>query len=369
MVAARAFREAARLRVDTSGRWADPQLEGMVAEKDTPEESMPMWEVSLQQPLPPWGERGARRTLARAQATMSAAEADEQAGMVAAEVARLLAERAASGQRINLLQSQRERMDRMRAAMATRAGSGQGRLGDVLALQSRLTALDLEVERASRMAEESEREVRQMLGLDESEILPAFAAPIPGDLKPEQSPALRRIAAAQDEARAMAAMARSEARPMTSVGLRFQREEAELGDEDTLGFTLMTDLPWNRSRAARAEGRAAQAVQEGRAAQADAQARKLAADLAKAERWSRLAEQTRQAAAQTRQRLEQEINTLANAAGTSGMADGNTVLMLLELWERGTELDMQVIEADLAAQSAQADLWRHATILTGEHHE
>jgi cobalt-zinc-cadmium efflux system outer membrane protein len=368
-VAASALSEADQLRVSAAGRWADPQLEGMVAEKDTPEESMPMWEVSLQQPLPAWGERGARRALARARAAMSAAEADEEAGRLAAEVARMLAENKASGQRIRLLQSQRERMDRMRAALETRAGSGQGRLGDVLALQSRLTALDLEVERESRMAEEAAREARQLLGLDETASLPEFEAPAPRDLKPEQTPALRRNAAAQDEARAMAAMARSEARPMTAFGLRFEREETGLGDEDTLGITLMTDLPWNRRRAARTDERAARAVQTGRAAEADAQARRLSTDLAKAERWSRQAEQTRQAAMQTRQRVEQELNALANAAGASGMADGTTVLMLLELWERCTELDMNVIEADLTAHYAQAALWRHASILTGEKHE
>jgi|APTNR8051073442_1049403.scaffolds.fasta_scaffold00025_79 hypothetical protein len=369
VMAARAQSEAARLRVPAAGRWADPQLEGMVAKKDTPEESMPMWEVSLQQPLPAWGERGARRARARAQAALSAAEADEQTGVLAAEVARLLAEREASARRITLLLSQRERMDRMRTALETRAGSGQGRLGDVLALQSRLTALDLEAERETRMAEESAREARQLLGLDETENLPTFEAPDPRDLKPDQTPALRRIAAAQDEARAMAAMARSEARPMASVGLRFEREEAVLGDEDTLGIILMTDLPWNRRRAARAEGRAAQAALEGRAAEADALARRLQADLAKVERWSRQAENTRHAAAQTRQRVELELNSLVTTTDTSGMADGNTVLMLLELWERGTELDMQVIEADLAAQSAQAALWRHVPLLTGEHHE
>ena len=367
--AALARSEADRLRVDAAGRWADPQLEGMVAQKDTPDDTMPMWEVSLEQPLPAWGERAARRAQARAAAAMRAAEAEMQVGELAAEVARLLAEREAHRQQITRQRDQRERMDRLRAALETRIGSGQGRVSDLLALQSRLTALDLELERETGMAEEAEREVRQILGLDENAALPAFAAPAPNSIKPEQAPALRLAAAAQDEAKAMVAMAKAEGRPMIAVGLRFEREEAEMGDEDTLGVALMTDLPWSRRNAARAEQKAAQSVRAGREAEADAEARRLSSDLAKAERWTRLMDQTRQAATETRHRVEQELHALVNATGASGMPDGSALLMLLELWERSTELDLQVIKADLAAQTAQAALWRHTSILQGEHHE
>lgn len=367
--AAQARSEADRLRAAAAGRWADPQLEGMAAQKDTPDDTMPMWEVSLEQPLPAWGERAARRAQARAAADMQAAEADLQAGELAAEVARLLAEREAHRQLTALRQNQRDRMDRMRAALDSRIGSGQGSMSDLLALQSRLTALDLEVERETRMAEEAEREARQRLGLDEQAPLPAFAAPDRDAIQPEQAPALRLAAAARDEARAMVALARAESRPMTSVSLRFEREEAAMGNEDTLGVALMTDLPWSRRGAARAEQKAAHALQVGRDAEAEAETRRLAADLAKAERWTRLAGQTRHAAAETRARVEQELNARVSAAGTAGMPGGSDLLMLLELWERSTELDAQVIEADLAAQTAQSALWLHTSILQGDHHE
>lgn len=75
------------------------------------------------------------------------------------------------------------------------------------------------------------------LGFDEQAPLPAFAAPERDTSQPEQSPTLRLAAAARDEARAMVALARAESRPIISVGLRFEREEAEMGDEDTLEGT------------------------------------------------------------------------------------------------------------------------------------
>ena len=67
--------------------------------------------------------------------------------------------------------------------------------------------------------------------------------------------------------------------------------------------------------------------------------------------------------------MEQEYDALVNAAGASGMADGSSVLMLLELLDRSTELAMQSIEAETDARMARAGLWRYQSILKGEHHE
>ncbi len=369
VLAARQRLDAARLRVDAAGRWADPELEGMYSTKDTPEEDWPMWEVNLTQPLPKYGERSADRAKAIASAKMVEAEFSMMAGTIAAETATALAERDAALQRVALLQQQLKQTEQTLASLEVRIGSGQGNMSESLVLQSRLTSLRLTIEQESFMAGEAEREARQMLGFDSENALPAFIAPSIQSIVFDKVPELMALEAQRDEARAMKDMARAGGRPMTAVGLRFEREEMSSGDEDTIGVALMTELPWNSRRSARAEASAALAELEGRDAEIDALKRRFQADIIRAELLAHLATQTKETTQKNQERLDREYEAWITSTGTTGMTGSSSVLMLIELLERSTELQMQSIDAEAEAQSARASLWRYHPFVTGDEHE
>jgi len=358
--------KAANQRINASGRWGDPELEGMYAGKDTPEESMPMWGVTLKQALPKYGERKADRARAQAATIMAEAEARMMAGEVASETARALAERDAARLRVSLLQRQLEQTERALAAVDVRIGTGQGRLSESLALQSRVTSLRLEVEKETVMVDEAEREVRQMLGLDADVSLPEFDAPNPEDMKVELAPGIQSLDAQKNEARAMTDMARADARPMTEVGLLFEREESNAGNEDTIGVTFMTDLPWNSRRYARAEALAALAELESREAEIDVLKRRLESDRIRAERLIHFAELTQKTVKENQARLDREYEAWIETTGTGGAMESSSVLMLIDLLDRSTELHLQAIEAETAARTARADLWRYQPFTLGE---
>lgn len=361
--------DAARLRAGVAGRWVDPELEVMLANKDTPEDRMPMWGVSLKQPLPKYGERGAEQARAQAVLAMAEAEADLMAGETAMAAAEALADYDAAEQRTQLLKQQLDRTERTRAAVEARLAAGQGRVSEQLALQTRLTGLRLALEQEQRRRDDADSELRQQLGLRADEPRPDFAAPEPDQIQPDAAPGLRLAEAQQAEARAMMKMARAAGRPMTAVGVTFEREEVELGNEDTVGVALMTDLPWHSHRYGRAEERAAKAELAGRLTDADTLRRRIAADLGRAQRLIRLAAETRAATENMQRRVDQEYDALMNAAGTTGMADGSSMLMLLELLDRSTDLAMQALEAETEARMARAGLWRYQSIVNGESHE
>jgi len=361
--------DAARLRVDAAGRWADAELEGMYSTKDTPEEDWPMWEVNLTQPLPKYGERSADRASAQAAVKMAEAELSLMVGTVAADSAMALAELNAALLRVDLLQQQLKQTEQTLASLDVRIGSGQGRISESLVLQSRLTSLRLAIEKDLYMAGEAEREARQMLGLDPETTLPAFVAPSIESIVFEKTPERMALEARRDEARAMKDMARAGGRPMTAVGLRFEREEMSSGDEDTIGVALMTELPWNSRRSARAEASAALAELEGRDAEIDALKRRFEADITRAERLVRLADQTRETTRENQERLDREYDAWIASTGTTGMMESSSVLMLIELLERSNDLQMQSIDAEAEAQTALAFLWRYHPFVAGDEHE
>ncbi len=361
--AARARAEAAEARTGAAGRFPDPTIEGMYSQVRQPMggEQFPMWEVTVSQPLPKAGERSADR--ARASAALSMAEADfaVMAGEMAADTAMALAEADAARARAALLEAQIARTEKILSALDARLASGTGRVADRLALQSRIASLRLMIAEDNRMADDALSEVRSRLGLAPDAPLPAFSAPAPSSIDPETVPLLRLATAKTDEARAMVRMARASARPMTSVGLRFEREEERMGNTDTIGIVFMTELPFRSRGYARAEERAARAEETAARADADSARHRARSALSRAERAERLAATSRKLAAETSARLDAEYDSLVRSAGTPAMAGAETsVLMVLEILERHTDTQLQLVEADYAARSARAELWRYA---------
>jgi outer membrane protein, heavy metal efflux system len=359
LAAARARAEAARERLGSAGRFPDPEVEGMVSRKNTPEEVMPMWEINVRQPLPKAGERAADRDRAGAVVAMVEAEFSLMAGEMAADVAMALAEAETARQRIEVLNAQIARTERVVTTIDARIATGQGRLGDRLMIQTRIAGMQLMVERDRRMAEDALSETRGRLGLKPDAALPLFEAPRDQDISIEQSPTLALATAKTTEARAMARMARASAKPMTAVGLRFEREEEPMGNVDTIGIAFMTELPWRGRGYARAEERAAQA--EATASLADAQATRyrIASALSRVERAERLAGTARRLAQETQARLEADYETLVRNAGTAGMGGESSVLMILEVLEKNTDAQLQVIDAEGSVRTARAELWRY----------
>jgi hypothetical protein len=159
----------------------------------------------------------------------------------------------------------------------------------------------------------------------------------------------------------MAKMARASGRPMTSVGLRFERERGNMGNEDIVGIAFMSEIPWRSRGYARAELRAAESEREAAKAEGHGARFRITSALTRVERAERLAETARRLATETTSRLEAQYDALIRAAGAGSAAAGeSTVLMAVEIFEQVSVTELKVIEAETAARMARAELWRYA---------
>jgi outer membrane protein, heavy metal efflux system len=350
---------AARERVDAAGRLADVEVEGMGSRMVGPMgERATMWEVNVRQPLPKRGERAADRERARAAVSMSDADYALMAGEMAADIATALAEAEGANARIRLLETQVGRLDAVLRSIEARIASGGGRLADRLTVQSRVASMQLMIEEERRMAADALAEARGRLGLDPEAPLPAFAAPTVGDIKPDEAAVVRLAVARTDSANAMVKKARASANPMTSVGVRFENERRAMGDENTLGVAFMSEIPWRNRHYARAEVRAAEA--ERGAAQTDATAARyrISAALTRVDRAERLAATARRLSSETLARLNAEFDSMIRTAG-AGSPSESAILQTVEILEKSTDTEFQVIRADTAVRAARAELWRY----------
>jgi cobalt-zinc-cadmium efflux system outer membrane protein len=351
---------AARERAESAGRLADPQVEGMTSRMDGPMgDRSTMYELNVRQPLPKRGERAADRDRARAGVSMADADYALMMGEMAADTAMALAEAESAQARIRLLETQLGRLDAVLRSIEVRLAAGtNSRIADRLTVQSRIASMQLMIEQEQKMAADALSEARGRLGLLPDSPLPGYAAPSVDDIAVENAAALRLAVARSEEAVAMAKMARASANPMTAVGLRLERERTAMGDEDTIGVAFMSEIPWRSRRYARAEVRAAEA--EHAAAQADGTAARyrISSAVTRVERAERLAETARRLSSETLGRLNAEYDSMVRAAGVAGSGE-SAVLQTVELLEKATDTELQVIQADLSARTARAELWRY----------
>lgn len=352
--------EAARARTDAAGRLPDPELEAMGSRMTGPMNARAtMWELNLRQPLPRRGERAADRDRARAAVAMSEADYALMTGEMAADTAMALAEAAGAEERVRLLEIQVARLEAVLRAIEVQLSTGtRGRLADRLTVQTRVASMQLMIEESRRMAADALAEARGRLGLAPEAPLPAYAAPAPTDVDVDRAAGIGLAAARADEATAMVRMAHASGNPMTAVGLRLERERTAMGNDDTIGLAVMSDLPWRARGYARAEVRAAQA--ERAAAQTDATAvrYRISAALTRVDRAERLADLARRLSQETIGRLDAEYDAMIRSASAASMGE-STVFQTVEVLEKVTEAQLQVIEADTAARVARAELWRY----------
>ena len=354
--------QASRERVGSAGRLADVEVEGMGSRMVGPmDERATMWEVNVRQPLPKRGERAAERERARALVAMSEADYALMAGEMAADVAVAIAEADGATERIRLLERQIQRLDAVLRSVESRIASGGGRIADRLTVQTRIAEMQLMIEEERRMSEDALADARGRLGLGPDQALPDYAAPAGDRIRPDDAAAIRLAAARTSEAHAMVKMARASARPMTSVGIRFEQERRAMGDENSLGLAFMTDLPFRSRRYARAEARAAEAERD--AAETDARAvrYRISSALTRVDRAERLAATARKLSADTLVRLNAEYDAMVRSAGVgvAGAMGDSTVLQTVEILEKTTAAELQVIRADTAVRAARAELWRY----------
>jgi outer membrane protein TolC len=363
--AARRRIDSARVRVEASGRLADPEVEAMGSRinADAMGENRDMWEVSLRQPLPRRGERAADRERAAAGVTMAEADFAMTVADLAADVAMALAEADGADEKARLLEQQIGRLAAALQSLDTRLASGlPARVADRLTVQSRLASLQLAVAEVRRTAENARAEARSRIGLDPAKALPAFSAPAVIDIRPAETSSVALASARVAEANAMGRMARASANPMTAVGLRFERERSSMGNQDTVGLAVSSEIPWRTRRYARAESRAAELARTAAQSDADAARHRTTGVISRVERAERVAATARRLAADTQARLDAEhdsLNRAISAGAAAGMGGDSAVLHAIDILDKSTELQMQIIEAEIAVRVARAELWRH----------
>lgn len=359
MAAARQRVEAARIRVESAGRLPDPEVEGMGMRTSDSGPNANNWELNLRQPLPRRGERAADRERAGAMVQAAEAEFAMLAGELAAETAAALAEHDGAIQRIQLLEAQTRRLESVLQSIDVRLGGGAGgRIGERLTVQTRIAALQLAVEQERRTAADADAEIRGRLGLAPGAPLPAYQALAATEIDVTAAPALQLASARTANAQAMSKMARAGANPMTGVGLRLERSRSGMGNEDMIGLAFMAEIPWRSRQYARAEVRAADADRAAALADGEAARHQIASAITRAEHAERLAAVSRRLGAESRTRFDAEYDALSRTAGLPG--EGSSVLEAVEILEKSTDIDLQIIEAEITARRLRADLWRYA---------
>ena len=257
------------------------------------------------------------------------------------------------------METQRNRLDSVLRSLEARQASGGVRLADRLAVQTRVASLQLAIEQEMQMEADSLAEARGRLGLDPDAVLPGFSAPAPDAIDAGTASGLVLAAARADEAGAMMKMARASAQPMTAVGLRFERERMAIGDGNTVGIAFMSEIPWRGRRYARADLRAAEAERTAAKTDSDALRYRIQTALTRAARAERLAATARRLGSETIGRFNAEYDALIRAAGVAGSGE-STVFQVVELLEKATETELQVLQAETSARTALAELWRYA---------
>jgi len=159
----------------------------------------------------------------------------------------------------------------------------------------------------------------------------------------------------------MVKMARASAHPMTAVGVRFEQERRAMGDENTLGLAFMTEIPWRSRRYARSDVKAAEADRAAAEADAVAARYRISSAITRVTRAERLAETARRLSQETLSRLNAEFDAMIRSAGVGGMNQTSTVFETVELLEKATDTELQVIRADTAVSTARAQLWRYVS--------
>jgi cobalt-zinc-cadmium efflux system outer membrane protein len=349
---------AAGLRVDAEGLFPNPEVEGMLSQKEMEVGDAEIAEIVLRQPLPQRGVRAAERALAHAQAEEAAALVEFRAAALHAEVVRLWVESETAGRRREIWALQARQMENALQALDARLASGVEGFVRKITLESALSAMELRIEEEARMAEDAAQELRARLAM-------AADAPLPKTIPlPEKAPSLQmspgfRLASAQaDLARADIRLAQVSSAPMSSVALRLEREDAPEGSFDTVGVAFMTELPFRSARKSDAMERVSEAELRRAEAEIEQLRFEIENQVSRVQRAEAFAHKARRSAVETRARLEREMQVLLQRSGLNDPQGDSAVGRVVELLERMGELEIRAVQAEADARAAAAGLWR-----------
>lgn len=347
---------ASRRAAGAAGRLPDPMLGAGYARKSTSMDRWPMYDLTLEQPLPRWGERDAMRARASADTAMSEVELLDSLGETAADVAAMLADADAARAKLALTEAQIARAHSLEATITARVAAGTAGSAEQLGVQSRLAALAVERDTMARMVADAEQDVRGRLGLPPTAPLPVFATPDRGAIALDRVPGVLGAQAKSAEADAMFQEARASRYPETSVGVRYEREQQPGDPMNTVGLEFRMSIPVWQGASRDLEDAAAARRRAARREAAGWQHRAQAL-LGRAERAATVAATARAAAEATKARLDAEYDAMIRSAATQ---NGVNLVAVLAVLDRLSDAQRLVIDAEAAARQADASLWRLA---------
>jgi outer membrane protein, heavy metal efflux system len=346
--------QALRYLEGAAGRLPDPQLSLGYARKRTATDNWPMYDLTLEQPFPRWGERDAAHALAASATRLSEADVASEVAALAGDLASAVAEIDGLHARLAEGDVEQRRIAALAASIDARVASGDAGVLERLGIDTRRERLQLRLDDLRRTLADREADIRGRLALSPDAPLPPFAAPQPEAIDPAHTPAALDAEAKRLEALAALQEARALGHPETAVGVRVEREAADGGNEDTVGLTVSISLPIARGAIAAGEDAAHARL---RAAERTTEAARWRTTTAveRARRAWAQADRAAQVADGLLTRAAAEQQTLVAALGSGGV----NITALLDLHDRLAELRLEVIDARVAARQAQAELWSH----------
>lgn len=346
--AAARFR-AARAAARAAGVLPQPAVEVMAMRAPRMNENGV--EITLMQELPRWGERSAARAMATAEIQMATSDAAVTRGEIAAMTATMIAEAMAAERRAGI-QREAAGQARILAETITNAvGAGKGGLPEALALRTRTDEAEVMAKDADRDAADMRENARALLGLAADAALPETLMPSL-DQVDATGGAMAGVARARQR---LADAQRDDAASLGRAGVMLEGRFQRMGepDADIYSVGVRVGLPVHRSPAT-AGIDAARARQ--RAGVLDEQGERLRARQlgSRAQRALVQRQSVHDFAEAATQRVQAELDTFVVKLGTGG---ADTFTGILDRFDRLREIRLQVVEMDVAADRALADLW------------
>jgi outer membrane protein TolC len=270
LLAANAAGEAARQRIAPAAALEDPMLEAGILNAPLPglglgREDMTMRMLGLSQKLPFPGKRGLRQAVATAESASAGMATLETRNRLVRDLRVAYSQLQRAEANARLATRTRSALQDLASAAEARLALGQATQGEVLAAQSKLAQLQLELLTARGLQQASLAALRRLLGRDDDMPIEPVPASLPEqDTAPTAAPAdnLSQALAMRPQLQGLAAMADGAARsrelaereryPDFEVRLNYgQRQRAPDGmqRDDMVSLTVAVNLPvWRQSR-------------------------------------------------------------------------------------------------------------------------
>lgn len=330
----------------------NPQVSASAGPRTGAEAASIDWAVGLTQPLDPFGARGARLGMARADTEREAAAAADVRRTYLGEVARAFARTVFARDRLAVVHRNAAVAESLRAAADKRRSVGEASLIDVNVAQLAESTTRAELVAATADFESARTTLAILLAFEADDALEVVGrldevaeAAMSLDAKPR--PDIQAIQATLDASKEEARLGAAQAWPSLGLGAQYEQE----GREQIVQGTITLDLPvFQRGQQTRAAARARTTR-----AEAELAARKLEAMRSVAN--ARVQAERRTAAAQELARLSADVADATEALAQRGYDAGEFSLSELLLVRRQVlDARMEVLQRQLEAADARIEL-------------